>query len=823
MRLLAGVFLLAAFTVPFLLFGGRVWLSTVLFSAAAAAAAAGAAGMVRGARWHRGVLACGAVLVGLAALQLVPLPHGLVERLSPVRAQLQAAVPVEDLAGWPEAVERRVSLSELLAGEAEPEAAAPSRRPDPYPLSFDPAGTAAAALALAAMLLLLSALAGQPDERLGLAVLGPCLLLLAGGAVYGLWHSRVGGPLYGIFEPPPFDNHRPYGTFWNLNHFAGLCALACPVLLAAALDPARRAWLRLAALLLLAPTASAVLDAGSRGGLLAGGAGAVLLGLALLRSPERRLRMAGAGLAGLAVLGVVLAFTLFSERLIRESFDETTDVGEGSNFQRLELYERQLGMVAAAPLAGHGLGAFHDAHGAYKRSPIPLVPHHGESDWLETAVESGVGGWLAWLALLVLLWRAPLRAAWARRAPPLLLGLLAGSSATVAHAAVDYHHREPPVALVSILLAATAHAWAKAIERGERPPPAGRGPLDLGLVFVSLGLGALLHLPVAPALKFDRGREGALRAFERGEPGQALVLAQQAADALPQDGTGWALLAAAHEKLAQGVRGSGRAAHRREALAASAEALRRSPATLGAARRAGSLLVAVGAEDEALRAAELAVTAAPGHSPSRQLLGEVLLLRGRTAEALPHLAFAYGGVPIARLQEQAPQFTRLLHEASGGDCARVLEVVPATEHRAWYLASLGRSGRADELPACFERLAEEPVPEDARRLVGTLALAPGPESAALAARLLPALEATWPRALAGRALVLGGRPAEGERVLRGLLDEPDAPALAWATLADAAAEAGDGARACRLAEEGLARHPEDSGLSARRERHCGGT
>ena len=819
MRLLAAAFAFGAFAVPFLLFGGRVWFSTVIFAAAAAAAAAGAAAMVRGARWHRGVLACAAVLVGLALLQLAPLPHGLVETLSPVRAKLQAAVPTEDLDAWPGVTQRRVSLSALLAEDedAAPEQAA-ARRPAAYPLSFDPAGTAVAAAALAAFLLLLAALAGQPDERLGLWTLAPCLALLAAGAVYGLWHARHAGPLYGLFEPPPFDQHRPYGTFWNLNHFSGLCALACPLLLGAALDRERHWSLRAASLVLLGPCALAVLDAGSRGGLLAGGAGAVLLAAGLLRA--KRTRIFGAALGGLAALGLVLAFTVFSERLIDESFDETTDLGQGSNFQRMELYERELHMVATAPLAGHGLGAFHQAHGPYKTDAISLVPFHGESDWLETGVESGVLGWAAWLVLLALLWGPPLRLALAGRAPPLLLGLLAGSAATVAHAAVDFQHREPPVAIASILLAGTARAMAARLRRGEEDPPP-RGKLDFALVVGALLCAALLHLPVSGAIRYDQGREGALRAFEQGDSGLALVKAQDAVDARPQHGTGWALLAAAHQQLAMGVRGDDRRAHLREALAASAEAIRRSPATLGAARRAGSILLALGAGEEALRAAELAVVATPGHSPSRQLLGEVLLLEGRPAAALPHLAFAYSGVPIARLSEQSPQFARLIREASGGDCATALAAIEGAEHRAWFLSSLGRSGRLEELPPCFTVLAGEPAPENARGLSGVLLLAPGPESAALAARLLPALEETWPRSLAGRALVLGGRAEEGEKVLRGLLDRPDAPPLAWVTLADEAAKRGDSAGACGLIEQGLERHAEDRGLRAGRDRHCG--
>jgi len=817
MRALAALVVVLAFLLPFLLFGGRTWSSLVLISAALSAAAAGLAAFSRGARFHRGVLLLGAVPVLVGLIQLIPLPHALVESLSPVRARLQAALPVEDLDAWPETVTRVVSLSDLMAegGEAAPES---EREVGSYALSFDPAGTFNALLAVAAALLLLASLAGQRDERLGLGALGACLLVIGAGAVYGLWHARAGGPLYGIFEPPPFDHHRPYGTFWNLNHFAGLCALSCPVLLAAALDAQRWVGLRLAALLVLAPCAAAVLDAGSRGALLAGGSGALVLGLLLARTEGRRLL--GLGLCGATVVALILAFTVFSERLIDESFDETTAVEQASNRQRIELYQRQLGMIRSAPLLGHGLGAFHDAHGPYNSSSLSLVPHHGESDWIETAVESGVFGWLAWLLLVLFLWLPVVRVSVSGRAPPLLSGLLAGSIATVAHAAVDFQHREPAVAVVSLLLAGTAFAWARRLLAGEaesedeprslKPPPVHRV-----LAIACLLLAVLTMSFVRGALHFDLARDGALRALEQGVPAEALVSAMDARKARPGDGEGWALEAAAHQQLAPRTRGDGRREHRRLALIASAEALRCSPATLGAARRAGSLLLAVGATAEARRAAELAVLVAPGHSPSRQLLGEVLLIEERDAEALEHLAFAFEGIPLARLSVQAPQFARLLDEACAGDPEALLAAVKSPEHRAWYLSALAQSGRAAELPKFFELLLAEGVTERQRSFIGLLVQAPGPEAAALARHLLPGLDDSWACTLAARGLVEGGSVDEGAELLAWIVNEEDAPPGAWLALADARTRQGRTAEVRAVLEQGLRRHPGNAAIQRR--------
>lgn len=816
MRHLASGLIVLAFLLPFLLFGGRSWSSLVLVSAALSAAAAGVAALSAEARLQRGVLLFGAVPILMGLIQLAPLPHGIVSTLSPVRAQVQAAVPVEDLDAWPETVGRTLSLTELLA-EGGDAPVAIERTPEAYPLSFDPAGTQLALIALLAAILLLASLAGQADPGLGLRALAACLVCVAAGAAYGLWHARTGGPLYGVFEPPPFDHHRPYGTFWNLNHFAGLCALSCPVLLAAVLDGSRRWILRGSAAALLLPCAAAVLDAGSRGGLLAGGAGAIVLGLFLLRTPGRKL--VGAGLCAASLVAVVLAFTVFSEQLIDESFDETTAVDHASNRQRIELYQRQLRMIGTAPLVGHGLGAFHDAHGPYKTTSESLVPHHGESDWIEIAVESGVPGWLAWSGLVFVLFGPAVRLILQGRAPPLLAGLVAGSVATLAHAAVDYQHREPAVAVVSLLLAGTARAWVRSLDSGQDGAQASRPRplLQRVLAVTCLLVGVLAMAGLRDALHFDLARDKTLRSFEGLDPESALLAAADARAARPGDGQGWAFEAWAHEQLALRTRGEGRREHRKAALAASAEAIRRSPATLGAARRAGSLLLVVGASEEARRAAELAVLVAPGHSPSRQLLGEVLLIEGRDEEALEQLAFAFEGVPVARLSQQAPQFARLLDEACHGDPKTFLAAVSSSEHRAWYLSALARSGRAGDLREFFSLLVKEPRPERARSFIGLLVQAPGPQAAEFARSLLPALEDGWGRTLAARALVEGGAADEGAKILETVIEAEDAPPDAWLALADARRRQGREAEVPDVLREGLERHPSHEGLRTRLE------
>lgn len=813
----AGVALLAAaFAIPFFAFGGRsvAWALLASAGGAALAGACLAASRLAGATSRpipRAVVAACCGLVALSLLGLVPLPGRLLAGIAPVRARVQAAVP-PDVRAWPEAIGGRgFSLGELL-DETEAQAFA-AADPDGVPAhatpaSFDPPRTRAAIVVLAAFLLLALALGGEAREGWGRAALWPVLVLTAGGAVVGIV-QRLGGTrlVYGRFEPPPGAVPRPYGPFWNENHFAGLCALLCGVAAGIVLCRAQRPLARLVAAACLIPLAGAVVHAGSRGGLLAAGTAALLLALGLLRAPATR-RVGVLAVAVLVLAGAGL-FVVGPERVIGESLEETTRL-EASNLSRVRLYRRQVSMIASAPLVGTGLGAFETAQGPYQTTPESLLPHHGESDWLEVAAELGVGGWALWACLTLGLLGRPVLLALRGRAPVALVGLVAASLATLVHAAVDFHHREPSVGLASLLVAGTAAAWARRVDG-----VAAGGRRRTHLVVALAGITCLV-LVVCVAERLVP-HDVAMRRGDRWQAQHEWAAARDAAlratAAAPARAEGWALLARAHEGLAR-ARGSEGEQHARAAVAACAEAVTRTPAATGAARRAAELLLSAGALAEARSAGALALVASPGHSGTREVVGELLLLEGRREEAFAHLAFAYEGVPAHHLSRHAPRLTRLLHAAAGGDAATVFDAVRSPPHRGWYLRSLHRLGGAEEIPAYFRLLLDEPVPRDARWLAFALGTAPGADSAALARRILPTLTGEPARTAAGRALLLSGELAEARAVAERLAAEPGAGAPAHGLLVDVLRQAGDTDAALAAARRGLEAHPNDRGLAA---------
>ncbi len=759
-----------------------------------------------------------AALVAWAWLGLVPLPQGVLETLSPRRAAVQAAVPAgTDLAAWTAAASpAEKSLAEMLAepapGPADLDLATSGRPFGRAPASFAPWSTRTALTVLLGFALLLLALATRPSPRAGLAVVAATMAMAVVSAGAGLWLWREApGKAWGVMEQAPGVGAAPYGAFFSLNHAAALFAMACPVLLGLFLDPGRRAIARLAGAVALAPVALALLDAGSRGGLLAGGAAAILLGLALLRTPGRR--AFGIAIAGGAALATVLAFTLLADRLIDESFEQTVAL-QGSNLERATLYRTEAEMVAASPVLGTGVGAFRTAHGAFRAQPDPMLPLHGESDWLESAVEGGVPWTLLWGLVIALILAPPLAVAWRGQAPPLLSGLTAGAIATVLHAAVDFHLREPVVAVTAIALAATAHAWSRSLAGASAAPAPPRWRLALPAA-AAVAVAALAMLATREVPR-DRHQRAAERALEAGDLSAGIERARAAVSAAPSSGDGWALLAHAEDLAAAAERpGPARARRRKAAVEAAVRAIELSPVALGAARRCAAILLAAGAEAEATEAARLALAVSPGQGPTRRVAGQVLLRHGASDQALEHLAFAFNAVALPRMASEARPLAAWMLEAAGGDAPRALRLIDDPRRQVWFVSELARLRRPDEARACLAELARHPPSgAGADALVSLVFGVPGAESLALARALEPVARLPLSRLRLGVAMVREGSPAEGEALIReGLAGGADAPE-AWLALAQAARARGDNAGIARAWREGLERHPSSSALKA---------
>lgn len=826
-RVAAFVLIAAAFLVPYVAFGGRVLLWAVLLSAGLGAAAAlvlAAAGLRAGGVRDRGlrIAACAAAfLVALAALAALPLPAPLVRALSPERHAVASAVPAGEcgLGTWAEAAvggAGALSVREALAGEraeTRPSGAEQAtREPEWIALSHDPPLTRTAVLVLACFLVALLALSRAVSSTLASRLVAFVVATSAVGAAAALWSARQGWTgVFGRFAPPPGTFHHPYGTFFAENHFAGLSAMLCPVALAAALDPRLRTPWRVLSIVALVPLASSVLDTGSRGGVIAGGVGAVLLGGLLLATPRRRLW--GALVLAGAAAAVLLAFTLFAPRLFAERSDQILATSQGSNAVRLELYARQLEMASSAPLTGIGLGAFPTAHEVFRVDPTPILPHHGESDWLETLAEIGIPGVIAWLILITALMSAPVRRILTGRGDPWLCGLVAGSGATLAHAAIDYHHREPAVAVASLLLAAAAHARAVRLAAAEGAPVArSRGDrlLPAAIAVAAVACLALLLVRGPSLARHDAHLRAAERHVVAGELEAAREAAHEAAEAAPSRAQGWATLARTRAITARSLPpGERRDALRSEAVAAATRAIERNPAALGAARLAGQLLLAQGAACQAQRARDLALVVAPSNRETHRLAAAVALASGRPNEALPHVAVAFRGIDWTSERELRPLLVSQLLAASEGDAERAAEALDDQQLLAHYANLLLRLGHAEAADDVIGILARSDSLEGRYFLFNLLwTAAPSEHVTRLARRLEPAAETPDERTVVARALVHGGgeHEADGVAILEDIAasDEPTFHALLALSAWHAAQGRADEAAALRARADELA-------------------
>ena len=263
--------------------------------------------------------------------------------------------------------------------------------------------------------------------------------LLAGALIAGasslreyVEHFRAGDPGW-----------RTFFTFSNPNFLAGylapalLLALGAASFLPSGFKPAT--W-TLALSLVGASLAGGLAVTGSRGGLLAAGAGVVvLLGLlvllrARLTTPDR-IRLAAVALAAISVAvalsGVVRRRQSEEYRLLPPELGQLTEssAGESGRF-RLLTWQGALGMGLARPLVGWGPGSFETsfepfAHAGFTR--------HAHNSYLQLFAEAGATApmvwtlaalWIGWVSARSVLVGPPGPPGW----QPAVLGALAATS-----------------------------------------------------------------------------------------------------------------------------------------------------------------------------------------------------------------------------------------------------------------------------------------------------------------------------------------------------------------------------------------------------------
>lgn len=192
------------------------------------------------------------------------------------------------------------------------------------------------------------------------------------------------------FATGTFLNRNSFAAFLNMGMMIGLAQLlqiltrqedqpGRPERVLRRFTPAAAVWMAMCSILLFA-----LLATGSRLGAVSCLAGGLFLTGAMLRKTGR---VSAARLAGLltvcAMLGICLIWLLLADR----SLSLARDAGV-----RLELFRQAAGMIAQAPLTGHGLDSFGPAFEAARAPGLPtyLVWHRPHNTYLTLWVELGL-------------------------------------------------------------------------------------------------------------------------------------------------------------------------------------------------------------------------------------------------------------------------------------------------------------------------------------------------------------------------------------------------------------------------------------------------
>lgn len=397
--------------------------------------------------WGNGVL----LLILVIALQLIPLPSGVLRAISP-----------ESHAIWTEA-----SRIATMAG-------ATARTS--FPISVDPRATAFELFRLAALLATFTTAAlliRSHARRQTLAVVLCAAAMFE--VVYGVREAALNRyAIWGWVNRLVFD--RVTGTFVNPNHFAHYVAIVLPLALFIAAVRWHRAghpetpkMQRFLALIeqSLGTTALAVVAAlaclvgvllsQSRGSLLALAAG--LLAAAAMLPGARIKRIALGSAAGVVIVTALILF-LGPERTVSRFLGSETALAG----RRIGL-EAALGIWNRFQIFGSGAGTFERVVSLEQSEDLGRIYHHAHNDYAELAATTGtVGFTIAIVALIagyVLLVRMTFgrgarETTWSRRA----FGWAALASLTIAmvHALFDFNFYIPsnPATLSAILGAAVA-------------------------------------------------------------------------------------------------------------------------------------------------------------------------------------------------------------------------------------------------------------------------------------------------------------------------------------------------------------------------------
>lgn len=310
--------------------------------------------------------------------------------------------------------------------------------------------------------------------------------IMSGIVVIGFIYAAVAlGSFYAKFDfqswlmpDPKLDSARVTGPFVNPNHFATYAALAAIAGLGLFVEKLRQSivWDRGARLIartgiqsltgevallfvMIVTTVSALLLTQSRGGVIAFFLGTVALITALVAGRRANKGEASGQRAMAALLVAVLgiAAAVSADPLL----GRVQEQGVTDN-ARAAIAQSTMKAIEAAPLMGHGFGAFERYYPFYSDGAVSGNIDEAHNDILETFADLGIPAGLAYLAVPVVLAWMCFQGCLNRRRDRLFPAVGFAASVVVGiHAAVEFSLQVPAVAITyaALLGLGVAQSW----------------------------------------------------------------------------------------------------------------------------------------------------------------------------------------------------------------------------------------------------------------------------------------------------------------------------------------------------------------------------
>ena len=391
------------------------------------------------------------------ALQVVPLPPGIVGTLSPARLMNTKIGGLEPAhTGW-------------------------------TTISIYPHATVLTGMRFLAYLSAFLLAAHVFDSRKGKSTLLRVLIVLGCfEAAYGIVQYTTGWQKIFTYIKK-YDVEEATGTYINRNHFAGLLEMVLPLVLAS-IFYSFQAWSSrrhithtgrystgrspagyqaLFYLFLLVLMVVGVIFSRSRMGILVTMFSIVFLAVLAQLKLRRRVWMLGSFLFLVCVLGYGLWIGL---NPVLARFDAVRDPGYLQMEGRVAIWKDAIRLIRDYPLTGTGLGTFGIAFRRYQTALVSSLVDHTHNDFLEVASETGlVGVLLLFLPILYLLGKMVISflsdARGYRRA--VTLGCIGSTVGLLLHGITDFNLQIPANALIFSVILGTGYKAACGERREE--------------------------------------------------------------------------------------------------------------------------------------------------------------------------------------------------------------------------------------------------------------------------------------------------------------------------------------------------------------------